>query len=91
MAERYRKEQDSIGLLAQGIAKAKVDDARKTSKYAGVAGRRQAAVEINQARVQMFQNFTFTGFIPESAALTLIGGGNKNPVPTVEVGGGNNK
>lgn len=84
-AERFQKEQDAKGLLAQGIAKAKVDNARKTSRYAGTAGARQAAVEINQARVEMFKNFTFTGFLPEKAALTLIGPSSKEPVPTINV------
>lgn len=87
-ASRFSKEQDAKGLLAEGLAQAKVDNARKTSRYAGQSGARQAAVEINAARVEMFKNFTFTGFIPESAALTLIGPGMKAPTPIVNVGGG---
>lgn len=87
-ADRFRKEQDAKGLLAQGLAQAKVDNARKTSRYAGTSGARQAAVEINKARVEMFKNFTFTGFLPEKAALTLIGPGSGKVTPTAEVGGG---
>ncbi len=86
-ASRFAKEQDARGLLAAGIAQAKVDNARKTSRYAGQSGARQAAVEMNQARVEMFKNFTFTGFLPEKAALTLLGPGMQAPIPTVEVGG----
>lgn len=86
-ASRFSKEQDAKGLLAEGLAQAKVDNARKTSRYSGVAGARQAAVEINQARVKMFQNFTFTGFIPENAALTLLGPGMKSPIPTIDLSG----
>ena len=84
-ASRFAKEQDAKGLLAEGLAQAQVDNARKTSRYAGQSGERQAAVEINQARVEMFKNFTFTGFIPEGAALTLLGPGMKAPVPVVNV------
>lgn len=83
-ADRFRKEQDAKGLLAQGLAQAKVDNARKTSRYAGQSGARQAAVEINQARVEMFKNFNVNGIIPERAALTFINGA-KGAVPTVNL------
>lgn len=83
-ADRFRKEQDAKGLLAQGLAQAKVDNARKTSRYAGESGARQAAVEINQARVEMFKNFNVNGIIPEKAALTFING-VKGTVPTLDL------
>jgi len=83
-ADRYRKEQDARGLLAQGLAQAKVDNARKTSRYSGQSGARQAAVEINQARVELLKNFSVTGIIPEKAALTFINGA-KGVVPTIDL------
>lgn len=83
-ADRFRKEQDAKGLLAQGLAQAKVDRERKRARYDGSAGARQAAVEINQARVEMFQNFDVKGIIPEKAALTFIQGA-QGAVPTVNL------
>lgn len=83
-AERYRKEQDAKGLLAQGLAEAKVANEKKVSKYSGVAGARQAAVEMEQARVGLFKNMKINGVISEKTALTIINGGNGNsPVLTL--------
>lgn len=85
-AERYRKEQDAKGLLAQGLANAKVDKERKMSRYAGVAGLRQSQVEIMQAKVLMFQNFK-SDIITEKTFLNITRGltsDSKTPVVTIE-------
>lgn len=83
-AERFRKEQDAKGLLAQGLAEAKVANEKKVSKYSGVSGQRQAAVEIEQARVELFKNMTLQGIVTEKTALTIINGSSsKSPVLTV--------
>jgi regulator of protease activity HflC (stomatin/prohibitin superfamily) len=83
-AERYRKEQDAKGLLAQGLAEAKVAKQKRDSKYSGVAGARQAQVEIEQARVQLFSNMSIKGVITEKTALTIIEGG-QNIAPVLPV------
>ena len=81
-AERYRKEQDAKGLLAQGLAEAKVAEKKRNSKYNGVSGARQAQVEIEQARVKLFTNMNIKGVITENTALTIINGG-KNIAPVL--------
>ena len=73
-AERFRKEQDAKGLLAQGLAEAKVAEEKRDSKYSGVAGARAAQVEIEKARVGLFQNMAIKGVITEKTALTIIEG-----------------
>jgi regulator of protease activity HflC (stomatin/prohibitin superfamily) len=73
-AERYRKEQDAKGALALGLAEAQVADAKKVSKYSGVAGERAAAVEIEQARVGLFTNMNLKGIVPADTVLTIING-----------------
>lgn len=82
-AERYRKEQDAKGLLAQGLAEAKVDKARKMSRYEGVAGLRQAQVEIAQLQVAKFKNFNPAGVITEKTFLT-VNGESKSPTLTID-------
>lgn len=92
-AERYRKEQDAKGLLAQGLAEAKVDKERKMSRYAGEAGRRQAQVEINQARIGMFKNFK-SDIVTEKAFFSITkaaGLGNNKPIITIDANVDNNK
>jgi len=85
-AERYRKEQDAKGLLAQGLAEAKVHKEKRDSKYSGVAGERQASVEIAKAKVALFSNANISGIIPEKTFLTLINGdGNNKPQLTLPV------
>ena len=84
-AERYRKEQDAKGLLAQGLAEARVAEEKKTSKYSGTAGARQASVEIEQARVGLFKNMAIKGVITEKTALTIINGGATKPLMTLPV------
>lgn len=82
-AERYRKEQDAKGLLAQGLAEAKVDKARKMSRYEGVAGLRQAQVEIAKLQVDKFRNFNPAGVITEKTFLT-VNGESKSPTLTID-------
>jgi regulator of protease activity HflC (stomatin/prohibitin superfamily) len=82
-AERYRKEQDAKGLLAQGLAQAKVDKARKMSRYDGVSGKRQAAVEIAKYQVEKFQNFNPKGVVTEKTFLS-INSEAKSPIVTIE-------
>lgn len=77
-AERFRKEQDAKGLLAQGMAEAQVAKEKKVSKYEGQAGARQAAVEIEQAKTERMKNMKITGVIPEGAAMTFIDGKSLN-------------
>lgn len=89
-ADRYRKEQDAKGLLAQGLAQARVDNERKVSRYAGAAGARQAAVEIEQAKTERMKNMTFNGVVTEKTLMMFSDGKNLNTpsvvVPTSEVG-----
>lgn len=82
-AERYRKEQDAKGLLAQGLAQAKVDKERKMSRYAGEAGARQAAVEIARYDVDRFKNFNPQGVITEKTFLN-VNSGSKSPIVTID-------
>jgi len=85
-ADRYKKEQNAKGLLAEGLAQAEVDKAKKVSKYEGTAGARQAAVEIEQAKTERLKNFNVTGVLPEKTALTLIGAdSNFNKTPTISI------
>jgi regulator of protease activity HflC (stomatin/prohibitin superfamily) len=71
-ADRFRKEQDAKGLLAQGLAEAEVAQKKKMSKYEGESGARQALVEIEIARVELFKNLQLQGVLPEQTFLTLI-------------------
>ena len=85
-AERYRKEQDAKGLLAQGLAQAQVDRERKTSRYDGISGERQAQVEIAQAKVEAFKNFK-SDIITEKTFLNISKGltnGENSPTVTIE-------
>lgn len=82
-AERFRKEQDAKGLLAQGMANAKVDKARKTSRYEGVSGQRQAMVEIARYNVDKFKNFNPAGVITEKTFFS-VGAESKTPTLTIE-------
>jgi regulator of protease activity HflC (stomatin/prohibitin superfamily) len=81
-ASRFQKEQDAKGLLAQGIAEAEVAQKKAAAKYSGEAGQRQAMVEIEQARVDMFKNMALSGVISEKMALTIINGNATPLVPT---------
>lgn len=90
-ASRYQKEQDAKGLLAQGLAEAEVAQKKASAKYSGEAGARQAQVEIEQARVQLFTNMKISGVVPEKTMMTIINGGtdvkpvvNSLPAPAVE-------
>ena len=86
-AERYRKEQDAKGLLAQGLAQARVDKERKISRYEGISGKRQALVEMTQAKVEMFKNFNPDAVITEKTFLTVLREGqhsNNSPTVTIE-------
>jgi len=74
-ASRFQKEQDARGLLAQGTAEAEVAQKKAAAKYSGEAGARQAQVEIELARVDMFKNMKIDGVLPEKTILTIINGG----------------
>lgn len=76
-ASRFQKEQDAKGLLAQGLAEAEVANKKKVSKYEGEAGKRQAQVEIEQARVELFKNMKIEGVLPEKTVMTIINGGSQ--------------
>jgi len=86
-ADRFRKEQDAKGLLAQGMAEAKVAEEKRDSKYSGEAGLRQAQVEMEQARVALFTNMKLEGIVTQDTVLTIINGSNK-PQLTLPVTGG---
>jgi len=75
-ADRYQKEQNAKGLLAQGLAEAEVAQKKASAKYSGEAGARQAQVEIEQARVELFKNMSINGVLPEKTVMTIINGGN---------------
>jgi regulator of protease activity HflC (stomatin/prohibitin superfamily) len=81
-ASRFQKEQDAKGLLAQGLAEAEVAQKKSTAKYTGEAGGRQAQVEIELARVEMFKNMKIDGVMPEKTMMTLINGA-QGIAPTV--------
>jgi len=83
-ANRYRKEQDAKGLKAQGLAQAAVDQARKVSRYNGVSGARQAAVEIEQAKTERMKNMTFNGVITEKTFMMVSDGKGLN-TPSVVI------
>lgn len=83
-AERYRKEQDAKGLLAQGLAQAKVAKEKKMSKYDGVAGKRQALVEIEQAKSDRLKNANISGVVTEKTFMMLTDGKQLN-TPNVNV------
>lgn len=89
-ADRFRKEQDAKGLKAQGLAQAAVDNARKVSRYSGLAGARQAAVEIEVAKTDRMKGMTFNGVVTEKTLLMFSDGKNLNApslvIPTSEVG-----
>jgi hypothetical protein len=83
-ADRFRKEQDAKGLLAQGLAEARVAEAKRNSKYSGVSGLRKAQVEIARARVGLFQNMAIKGVLDKDVALTIINNkGGNSPQLTV--------
>lgn len=90
-ADRFRKEQDAKGALALGLAEAKVEKEKKMSKYDGVAGARQAAVEIEQAKTDRLKNAKISGIVSEKTFLMMAGdglnskSGNNGPVVTVPV------
>jgi len=76
-ADRYKKEQNAKGLLAQGLAEARVAKAKRDSKYSGESGLRQANVEMEQARVELFKNMNLKGIVPQDTVLTIINGTNQ--------------
>jgi regulator of protease activity HflC (stomatin/prohibitin superfamily) len=84
-AERFRKEQDAKGALALGLAQAKVSKENKMSKYAGVAGARQAAVEIEQAKSDRLKNANINGVVTEKTFMMLTDGGNLNDKPQITI------
>ena len=84
-ADRYRKEQDAKGALALGMAEAKVAKEKKMSKYDGVAGSRQAAVEIEQAKSDRLKNANISGVVTEKTFMMLTDGGKLNNKPVVTV------
>ncbi len=89
-ADRFAKEQDAKGLKAKGLAQAAVDNARKTSRYAGIAGARQAAVEIEQAKTERMKGMNFNGVVTEKTLMMFSDGKNLNTpsvvIPTTEFG-----
>lgn len=82
-ADRFKKEQNAIALKKEGLAQAAVDKARKMSRYAGVAGQRQASVEIAKFNVEKFKNFNPQGVVTEKTFLS-INSESKSPVVTIE-------
>lgn len=84
-ADRFQKEQNAKGLLAQGLAEAEVAQKKASAKYSGEAGARQAQVEIEQARVQLFTNMKINGVVPEKTMMTIING-SSNVQPVVGTG-----
>lgn len=77
-ADRFRKEQDAAGVLALGMAQAKVEEEKKKSKYDGTAGARQAAVEIEQAKTERFKNVAIKGVVTEKTMMMITDGENLN-------------
>jgi regulator of protease activity HflC (stomatin/prohibitin superfamily) len=77
-ADRFRKEQDAAGVLALGMAQAKVEEEKKKSKYDGTAGARQAAVEIEQAKTDRFKNVAIKGVVTEKTMMMITDGDNLN-------------
>lgn len=73
-ADRFSKEQDAEGLLAQGLAQAKVDEAKRDALYSGQSGERRALVEMERARVELFKNMSLQGIVTEKTVLTMING-----------------
>jgi regulator of protease activity HflC (stomatin/prohibitin superfamily) len=84
-ADRYRKEQDSKGALALGIAQAKVLERKKNSKYEGEAGARAAAVDIERAKENRLRNMNITGVVTENTIMSVMDGKNLNNPPTVTI------
>lgn len=85
-ASRYQKEQDAKGALALGLAQAQVAKEKKMSKYEGVAGARQAAVEIEQAKSDRLKNANITGVVTEKSFMMLTDGNTINkPTPTIQI------
>lgn len=76
-AERFRKEQDAKGLLAQGMAEAKVAEAKRDSKYKGESGERQMLVEVSKSRTELFKNMKVQGILDKDVALTIINSTDK--------------
>ena len=77
-ADRFRKEQDAAGVLALGMAQAKVEEERKKSKYDGEAGARQASIEIEQAKTDRFKNVAIKGVVTEKTMMMITDGENLN-------------
>ena len=84
-ADRFRKEQDAAGVLALGMAQAKVDQEKKVSKYEGTAGERQAAVEIEQAKTERLKNANISGIVTEKTFMMLTDGNKMNSGVNVTV------
>ena len=84
-ANRFRKEQDAKGQLALGMAEAKVAKEKKMSKYDGVAGSRQAAVEIERAKSDRLKNANISGVVTEKTFMMLTDGTKLNNSPTVTI------
>lgn len=74
-----------IMLLTFGLAEAQVAKEKKMSKYEGVAGARQAAVEIEQAKSDRLKNANITGVVTEKTFMILTDGKALNNGPTVTV------
>lgn len=85
-ANRFRKEEDAKGALALGLAEAQVAKEKKMSKYDGVAGSRQAAVEIEQAKTERLKNAKISGVVTEKTFMMLSDGSSlNNPTPTIQI------
>lgn len=84
-ADAFKKTANAIALRKEGLAKAAVQKALKVSKYAGEAGRRQAAVDLMSAKVEMFSNFR-SKIITEKTFLTITNGlsNNNSPIVTID-------
>jgi regulator of protease activity HflC (stomatin/prohibitin superfamily) len=83
-ADRFMKEQNAKGLLAQGLAEAEVAEKVRDARYKGEAGARYAAVEIENARVELFKNMSIQGVVPEGTLMTIING-NSGRDPLISV------
>lgn len=52
---RQRQEEEAKGVLAMGLAEARVDEAKRDAKYEGTAGYRRASVELETARAEKYR------------------------------------
>lgn len=85
-ADRFRKEEDAKGALALGLAEAQVEKEKKMSKYDGIAGERQALVEMEQAKTERLKNAKINGVVSEKTFLMLSGAeGLNKPTPTIQI------